>query len=119
MAVFVIADLHLDISEKDKSMEIFGARWNNYTERIKANWNKLVGQDDTVVIPGDISWGLTIEAAKNDLLWINELPGKKIIMKGNHDFWWSTLSKMKKFFEANEIDTIEPLNNNAIETEKL
>ena len=117
MSVFAIADLHLDTLTNKKSMEIFGNRWQNYIDKIKNNWSRLVGDNDTVVIPGDISWALSAEDAIHDLKWIDELPGKKIIMKGNHDFWWSTVSKMNKFFAQNEIRTIEILHNNAIEVE--
>ena len=117
MAIYVIADLHLDINSNEKSMEVFGARWQNYTNRILCNWKKLVGENDTVIIPGDISWALTTQNALHDLLWIDKLPGKKIILKGNHDFWWSTVSKMKKFFCENCIASIDILNNNAFEVE--
>ena len=117
MALFVMADLHLDTKSGEKSMEIFGNRWKDYVKRIRKNWLHLVGEKDTVIIPGDISWALTLEDAKEDLLWINSLPGKKILMKGNHDFWWSTASKMARFFEEHGIDRIELLYNNAIETE--
>ncbi len=117
MAIFVISDLHLDVKSNEKSMEVFGSRWKNYTERISNNWNKLIEPTDTVIVPGDISWALTTNDALYDLLWIEKLPGKKIIMKGNHDFWWSTVSKMKKFFSDNDITTIDILNNNALEIE--
>jgi len=117
MAIFVISDLHLDVKSNEKSMEVFGARWKNYTDRISNNWKKLVAPTDTVIIPGDISWALTTNDALYDLLWIEALPGKKIVMKGNHDFWWSTVSKMKKFFSENDITTIDILNNNALEIE--
>ena len=117
MSVFVIADLHLATDNSQKSMEIFGKRWSNYIEKIKKNWIAVVGENDTVILPGDISWGLTTEDARNDLLWIERLPGNKIIMKGNHDFWWATVSKLTAFFETNGIKTIKLLNNNAIEVE--
>lgn len=117
MALFVIADLHLDIKSNEKSMEVFGRPWQNYTERIASNWKKLVSEEDTVIIPGDISWGLTTEDAAEDLKWIDALPGKKIVMKGNHDFWWSTVSKMERFFCEKSINSIDILNNNAIEVE--
>ena len=117
MSVFVIADLHLDTRSNQKSMEVFGNRWNGYVNKIQKNWNKIVTDSDTVIIPGDISWALTLEAALHDLRWIDALPGRKILMKGNHDFWWSTASKMQKFFCENCINTIDILNNNAIEVE--
>lgn len=119
MAVFVIADLHLDTLTNQKSMEIFGNRWQNYIEKIKKNWTRVVSENDTVILPGDISWALTTEDALADLKWIDALPGRKILMKGNHDFWWSTLSKMRRFFEENDIRTVEFLYNNAIELDSF
>ena len=118
MALYAIADLHLDTKSNEKSMEVFGNRWRDYVYKIQKNWTGVVTDVDTVVIPGDISWALNLEAAQYDLQWIEALPGKKIIMKGNHDFWWSTASKMQKFFEEQSIRSIEILNNNAIETER-
>lgn len=119
MALYVIADLHLDTRSNQKSMEVFGRPWQNYTERIATQWKNLITDEDTVIIPGDISWALTTEEAKEDLLWIDALPGKKIIMKGNHDFWWSTVSKMERFFCENSIKTIDILNNGAIATDSF
>ena len=112
MAVFVIADLHLDTVTYEKSMEVFGNRWQGYIEKIKNNWTRVVEQNDTVIIPGDISWALTTEDALEDIRWIDALPGRKLIMKGNHDFWWSTVTKMRKFFADNGITTIDFLYNN-------
>ena len=117
MSLFVIADLHLDIRSNQKSMEVFGNRWQNYTERIATQWKNVVSDTDTVIIPGDISWGLTTADAIEDLQWIDALPGRKLIMKGNHDFWWSTVSKMERMFCENCIKTIGFLNNNAMEVE--
>lgn len=117
MAVYVIADLHLATANAEKSMEVFGKRWTNYIEKIKSRWISVVSDDDTVIIPGDISWGLATEEALDDLLWLDSLPGKKIIMKGNHDFWWSTVSKLKAFFEKNNINTISILHNNCFKVE--
>lgn len=117
MSVFVMADLHLDTVTNEKSMEVFGNRWQNYIEKIHKNWLKVITDNDTVIIPGDISWALTIEDCLSDIKWIDALPGRKIIMKGNHDFWWSTLSKMRRFFAENSITSIDFLYNNAIEVE--
>ncbi len=117
MAVFVIADLHLATANSQKSMEVFGKRWKNYIERIRTNWNAVVSDGDTVIVPGDISWGLTTEDALADLLWLDSLNGKKVIMKGNHDFWWSTVSKLNTFFNTHGIRSISLLNNNALEIE--
>ena len=117
MSLFVISDLHLDVLTNQKSMEVFGEKWKNYTQRLKNNWSAVVDEKDTVIIPGDISWALTLEESIHDLKWINALPGRKILMKGNHDFWWSTSKKMKSFFAQNELDTLEILYNGAIEVE--
>ena len=117
MALYVIADLHLDIQSNQKSMEVFGNRWKNYVDKIQANWMHLITENDTVIIPGDISWSLTLKDALCDLKWIDRLSGKKILLKGNHDFWWATNSKMKSFMDENEIQTIKILNNNAYEAE--
>ena len=117
MSVFVIADLHLATADSQKSMEVFGKRWKNYIQKIRDNWQRVVSDSDTVIIPGDISWGLATVDALDDLLALESLPGTKIIMKGNHDFWWSTVSKLTKFFDENNIKTIKLLNNNALEVE--
>lgn len=111
MALFAISDLHLSLST-DKPMDIFSG-WQNYTERIKINWNKIVDPDDTVVLPGDLSWALKLEEAKSDFEFINNLPGKKYIIKGNHDYWWCTLRKMKNFFAENGFDTLDFIHNSA------
>ena len=117
MALYVIADLHLDTQSNQKSMEVFGNRWKNYVDKIQTNWMRLVTENDTVIIPGDISWALTLKDALCDLKWINGLSGKKILLKGNHDFWWATNSKMQGFLKENELNSIQILNNNAYETE--
>jgi predicted phosphohydrolase len=118
MALYTIADLHLStLDTTDKSMEVFGRRWDGYMDRIKSNWCHLVEEGDTVVIPGDISWGLSLEEATSDLKFIDALPGKKILGKGNHDFWWSTMNKHSAHFEKHGISTISFLFNNAHETD--
>ena len=117
MAIFVIADLHLDTATNQKSMEIFGNRWQDYMEKIRSNWSKIISDSDTVIIPGDISWALSMEDSIPDLKWIDALPGQKIIMKGNHDFWWSTATKLNRLFTENNITTIKLLHNNAIKVE--
>ena len=114
MALFALSDTHLSI-KVNKPMDVFGFRWDRHQERIRDNWTEAVTVNDTVVIPGDISWGIDFDEAEYDLRFLNELPGKKIIMKGNHDYWWNTVSKMNKFFEGKNFDTISILNNNAIE----
>ena len=117
MSLYVIADLHLATADASKSMEVFGKRWLNYIEKLNNNWRRVITDNDTVIIPGDISWGLTTDDARQDLLWLDSLPGKKVILKGNHDFWWSTVSKLNAFFETNKITSISVINNNAIEVE--
>lgn len=120
MAVFAISDLHLStLDSTNKSMEVFGKRWESYTERIENNWRRLIRDTDTVVIPGDISWALSLEESLSDLKFIDSLPGKKILGKGNHDFWWSTMRKHSIFFEKNEINSISFLYNNAFEADGI
>lgn len=100
MNIFAIGDLHLSFDERiEKPMDIFGARWVNHHERVKAHWEELVQPEDVVIIPGDVSWGLRQDEALADLAWIHELPGRKVITKGNHDLWWTTVSKLNKLFD--------------------
>lgn len=110
MNLFTVSDLHLSL-DTDKPMDIFKG-WENHVERIERNWKKLVNDDDTVVIGGDLSWALTLQEAKPDFEFLNSLPGKKIIIKGNHDFWWSTATKINNFFKENNFDTLNILYNN-------
>jgi predicted phosphohydrolase len=117
MAVYVIADLHLSLGT-DKKMDVFGEVWKNYEKRIKKNWKAIVKPDDIVILPGDISWALGQDESIKDFAYINALPGIKYISKGNHDYWWTTLKKMKKFCRQNGLDSINFLNNNCLETEK-
>ena len=114
MALFAISDLHLSLST-DKPMDIFG--WGNHAERIRANWCRVVGENDTVVIPGDISWGLKTEEAAEDLKFIDSLPGRKLILKGNHDLWWQTRAKNEKFFASIGVTTISIIFNNSVAAE--
>ena len=114
MSVFTIADLHLSTYEKtNKSMEVFGKRWDGYMTRIVNNWKHLVTDNDTVIIPGDVSWALSLEEAECDLKLLDSLPGVKILGKGNHDFWWATMRKHEQFFEKVGISSIKFLFNNA------
>ncbi len=116
--IFAISDLHLSLA-CDKPMDVFGADWHNYVSRICDNWQNIVGVQDTVVIPGDISWAMKLEDALADFSFIDKLNGKKIISKGNHDYFWETASKMKRFFDANDISTIEILHNNSFQIEDV
>ena len=111
MALFAIADLHLSLGE-DKPMDVF-AGWNDYTSRLENNWRKLVTDNDTVVVSGDISWAMKLEETLTDFTFIENLPGKKIFNKGNHDYWWSTKTKMDVFLKNNSLDSISILFNNS------
>ncbi len=114
MSIFTIGDLHLSTNTRtNKSMEVFGRRWQGYVEKIKQNWASVVTPSDTVVIPGDISWAMKLEEALPDLRFIHDLPGEKLIGKGNHDFWWMTAKKMTSYFESNGLSTLHILHNNA------
>ncbi|MCH5300249.1 MAG: metallophosphoesterase [Ruminococcus sp.] len=111
MSLYAIADLHLSLGT-DKPMDIFSG-WDNYVERLESNWKKLITDNDTVVIPGDISWAMKIDECYNDFEFINNLPGKKIFGKGNHDYWWATKSKIDNFLKEHNFDTISVLFNNS------
>ena len=112
MSIFVLSDTHLSESVS-KPMDVFGYRWKNWTEKLTENWKKTVNENDTVIIPGDVSWGMSMDEARDDLMLLDSLPGKKIIGKGNHDYWWGTVSKIEDFFEKNGISSISILFNNA------
>ncbi|MCQ2770177.1 MAG: metallophosphoesterase [Clostridia bacterium] len=116
MALYVIGDLHLSFST-EKPMDIFGSRWDNYMVKIETEWKKVVKPEDTVVIAGDVSWAMTNEELKPDFDFIESLPGTKIILKGNHDYWWQTMTKLQAFVKENEYKTINFLHNNAYEVE--
>ncbi|MEG2039109.1 MAG: metallophosphoesterase [Oscillospiraceae bacterium] len=117
MAVFVIGDTHLSLTA-EKPMDVFRG-WVNYVEQLQANWEQNVSEDDTVVVAGDISWGISMEEALADFRFINDLPGKKIFLKGNHDYWWSTKNKMETFLEENGLDTIKIMSNNAYKADGI
>ena len=104
MSIYTISDLHLSFGS-NKPMNIFRG-WENHTERLFANWNRLVNQEDTVVLPGDFSWGLKLEDTLEDFKFLNKLNGKKILLKGNHDLWWSTVKKLNEFLTENEINAV-------------
>lgn len=111
MSLFAIADTHLSLGT-NKPMDAFEG-WQNYTEKLQKNWNNLVSPEDYTVIAGDISWAMNFNELYNDFEFIDSLNGKKIILKGNHDYWWNTASKMNKFVEENNFGTISFLHNNA------
>ena len=112
MRVFAISDLHLSLAE-DKPMDVFDPVWEDYMRRIRENWIKVIRQDDLVLLPGDISWATYIDKSDPDFLYIESLPGKKLISKGNHDYWWTTHSKLNKFKESLSLNSITFLQNNA------
>ncbi len=118
MSVFVISDLHLSFGV-DKPMDVFGARWQNFETRLEENWREKIREEDTVVLPGDFSWGMTLAEAKPDFDFLERLPGKKLLMKGNHEYYWNTLSKLTAFCEECGYQTIRFLHNNAYEAEDL
>lgn len=111
MSVFAIGDTHLSFS-CNKPMDIFGG-WQDYVSRLEKNWRAVVTEKDTVVIPGDISWAMSLQEAEKDFAFLDSLPGHKLIMKGNHDYWWTTKKKMDTFFQEKGFTSLEILHNNA------
>lgn len=118
MAVFTLSDLHLSFSV-DKPMNVFGSLWEGHTEKLSEFWNYMVDKDDTVIVPGDISWAMNVSEAVEDFRFINRLNGKKIIMKGNHDYWWQSMKKLEEFLEEHGFDTIRFMHNSAYEVEDI
>lgn len=112
MALYAMGDLHLSISV-NKPMNIFGDQWENHDIKIKENW--CLNDNDTIIIPGDISWAMSFKEIESDFIFINELKGKKILLKGNHDYWWTTMKKMLDFIKP--FQTISFLHNNSYEVE--
>ena len=110
MALYVIGDLHLSLTG-EKPMDVFGEKWANHVERTREAFSHL-HDDDVTVLAGDSSWGMSLDGAREDFAFIDALPGKKILLKGNHDYWWTTASKMKKFFADNGFHTLDILHNN-------
>ena len=116
MSIYVIGDLHLSF-KNPKPMDIFGDNWENHEEKIKQDWLSKVKDEDTVILAGDFSWAINMEDALDDFQFINNLPGKKILLKGNHDYWWTTVTSMKRKLEQNNILNIDFLYNNSFEIE--
>ena len=112
MALFTIADLHLSLGT-DKPMDVFPG-WKNYVDRLEANWRRLVSDGDTVVIAGDISWAMKLEDAAADFTFLHALPGEKLILKVNHDYWWSTRKKLEEFLQRHGFYSIRFIHNNAV-----
>lgn len=116
MSLYVLSDTHLSMSD-NKPMDIFGHRWAGYTEKLRSGWNRVVTDEDTVVIAGDISWAMNHTGAIEDLKFLNELNGTKIIGRGNHDYWWTSLTKLNKLCADNGFDSLKFLYNNAYAVE--
>ena len=116
MAIYTIADLHLSFNNP-KPMDIFGDNWKNHEERLKEDWISKVKDEDTVIIPGDFSWATYIEEAYPDFKYLDELPGKKLLLKGNHDYWWTTVTSMRKYLKDYNFNTIDFVYNNAVKVE--
>ena len=112
MSIWTIADLHLSFCV-DKPMNIFGENWDNYEDKVKQDWLSKVKEEDTVILSGDFSWGTYLEETTADFRFINDLPGTKILLKGNHDYWWQTIKSMDKFLKENSFENIYFLHNNS------
>lgn len=110
MALYVIGDTHLSLGSS-KPMDVFGGAWEGYMEKLTQGLSVLT-TDDTLVIAGDVSWGMSLEESEQDFAWLHALPGKKIILKGNHDYWWNTAAKMNRFFQEKGFDSLHILHNN-------
>ena len=116
MSIYAIGDLHLSFGE-NKPMDIFGENWENHAEKIKQDWISKVNEEDTVILSGDFSWAMKLQNTILDFQYINEMPGKKILLKGNHDYWWTTVTSMRKFLRENNIQNVDFLYNNSFEVE--
>jgi uncharacterized protein len=112
MSLFAIADLHLSLGA-DKPMDVFSG-WEGYLDKLKANWLRVVGGDDTVVIPGDVSWAMSLPDTAADFAFLDSLPGKKVILKGNHDYWWCTMKKMEQYLRDRSFASLKILHNSAV-----
>lgn len=111
MRLFTIGDLHLSFGVPDKPMDIFGG-WKDYQKLLEQNWLERIAPEDTVVLAGDFSWGMTLAQAEADFAFVQNLPGQKILLKGNHDYWWASKKKMDDFFTAHGFNTLHILHNN-------
>lgn len=112
MSIYAISDLHLSFGT-NKPMDIFGDNWGNHWEKIKTDWVQKVKEQDLVLLPGDFSWATYLEDTYEDFKYLNDLPGKKILLKGNHDYWWTTLKSMREYLEKNKFSNIDFLYNNS------
>ena len=116
MAIYVIGDLHLSFNT-NKPMDIFGENWQKYEEKIKQDWLSKVKPEDMVILPGDFSWAMYLDETDKDFEFINNLPGKKILLKGNHDYWWTTVTSMRRYIQEQDFENIDFLYNNSYEFE--
>ena len=114
MSIYAISDLHLSFGD-NKPMDIFGVNWEKHAEKIKENWIKKVKEDDLVLLPGDFSWAMYLKDTYKDFEYLNSLPGKKLLLKGNHDYWWTTLKKMREYLKENNFKNIDFIYNNSYE----
>lgn len=112
MSIYTIADLHLSFLH-NKSMDIFGENWENHAEKIEYNWKNTVTENDNVILAGDFSWAMYLKDTELDFKFLNSLPGNKILLKGNHDYWWTTIAKMDRFIQDNGYKNIHFLYNNS------
>jgi len=117
MAIYGLADLHLAISNPDKDMSVFGRGWDGYMEKIKKNCNEKVGPEDTILMPGDLSWVMYLDNGREDFGFIDSLPGTKLIGRGNHDYFWTTVAKMEKWLAEQGFSSIKVIRNNAVRVE--
>lgn len=116
MSIYAVSDLHLSLNSP-KPMDIFGEGWRNHEEKIKKDWLNKVKEEDTVLLPGDFSWEMKLKDTYKDFEYLSNLPGKKIMLKGNHDYWWSSQNKLKNFTQENNLKNIEFLYNNSYKVE--
>jgi len=118
MRIFAIGDLHLSFND-NKPLDIFGDNWKDHYKKIKNNWNEKINDEDVVLLPGDFSWAIDLDGAVKDFEYLDSLPGKKIMINGNHDYWWTSKKKMENYLEEHGFKNIFFLKNNAVQIEKL
>ena len=117
MSIYAIGDLHLSF-ETNKPMNVFGENWDNYEEKLEQSWNEIIKEDDTVLIPGDFSWATYLKDTLQDFQYLDNLTGKKVLLKGNHDYWWTTLKSMREFLNQNNFNNIDFLFNSSYECDE-
>jgi len=114
MAIYAISDLHLSFNE-NKPMSIFGTCWKNHEEKIRKNWIENISEEDLVLLPGDFSWSMYLKDTYKDFEYLNSLPGKKLLLRGNHDYWWTTITSMRNYLKENNFEKIDFIHNNSFE----